>query len=264
MNCQAVQRTILILPDPRHIPEMLRDHVVGCVGCREWAQQVARLEGLLTQLPVPPAPANKKQELIDQLAHPEPVIIYRATQPGGERAGQPIRWFMHRPAQLAGGLAAAVLLAVGGWWLLTRPGPTPETALPTPRDPFVEKLVRQNIALAHASKPTERLQLLGGLADAISSQTRNLARVANPSDLNELAALFDKVIHTGLARQVETMPDHALTLTEKQELYSSLAQKLGTLATDAETLAHEVPPEAKPALQKIAVSAREGQKKFQP
>jgi hypothetical protein len=263
MNCQSVQHTILALPDPRHLPEPLRNHVGGCAACREWAQQVARLDGLLVQLPVPPAPANKKQELLDRLAHPEPVIIPAAAGSSRDRAGPWLRRWGQRNAPVIGGVAAAVLIALGGWWLVTHPGTRPETATSTPRDPFVEKLVRQNIALGRASKPTERLQILSGLADDIATQTRSLARVANPADLNELASLFDKVVQVGLARQAETLPEQSLTLTEKQELFGRLARKLGDLATEADTLAREVPPEAKPAVQKIAASAREGQKKFQ-
>lgn len=259
MNCQAVQNKILALPDPRHVPDSLRDHLGGCAGCREWAKQVVQIEGLLAQLPVPAAPVGKKARLIEELMHPEPIITHSARLDSGSR----FLPFIRRNVSIVGGLAAAVLLAVGGWWLLTRPG-TPEVAAqPTPRDPFVEKLVQRDIALARADTPAKRLLALGGLAEDLSTQTRSLARVASPADLDELAGLFDKVVKTGLARQVESMPEHAMTLTEKQEVYASLAKKLGDMAADADRLSAEVPPEAKPALQKIAASARDGQKKFQ-
>ena len=37
MNCQAIQNRILALPDPRHIPEPLREHVLACAVCLAWA-----------------------------------------------------------------------------------------------------------------------------------------------------------------------------------------------------------------------------------
>jgi hypothetical protein len=263
MNCQAVQNKILALPDPRHIPDSLREHVAGCAGCREWVQQAARLEGLLAQLPAPPAPANKKEDLLAELSRPEPLITRPVTVPVHEGYAKPVLRFLQRNARLVGGLAAAVLVVLGGWWLLTHNGPKPDVALPTPKDPFIEKLVQRDIALAKADTAAKKLQVLGILADDLSTQTRTLARVANPSDLNELAGLFDKVVKGGLEKQVDNLPTlDAHDVKEKQELCSSLARKLGDMAAEADKLAGEVPPEAKPALQKIAASAREGQKKF--
>src|SRR5262245_16232197 len=265
MNCQAVQNKILALPDPRHVPDLLREHVAGCTGCREWAKQAARLEGLLAQLPVPSAPAAKKDELIDELTRPEPVITRVPALPDRSGYAIPVWRFLQRNARVVGGLAAAVLVALGGWWLVTHRGTTEVARQPTPKDPFVEKLVQKNIALAKADTPEKRLQALGGLADDLATQTRTLARVANPNDLDELAKLFEKVVtgRDGLVKQVDTMPPAALTLKEKQELYSSLGKKLGDVAAEIDKMSGEVPPEAKPALQKIASSAREGQKKFQ-
>lgn len=264
MNCQAVQNKILALPDPRHVTEALRDHLVGCIGCREWARQVARLEGLLTQLPVPPAPADKKDELIEQLTRPEPLIIHPVTVPVREGYAPRVGRFLQRNASVVGSLAAALLVALGGWWLLTHNGTRPGTPTATPKDPFVEKLVQRDIALAKATTAEQKLQVLGGLADDLASQTRTLARVANPNDLQELAGLFEKVVKNGLENQVANLPVHnPAAVKQKQELCSALARQLGDMAAEAEKMTGEVPPEAKPALQKIADSAREGQKKFQ-
>jgi hypothetical protein len=264
MNCQAVQNKILALPDPRHIPDALRDHVAGCTGCREWAKQAARLEGLLAQLPAPPAPADKKAALIDELTRPEPIITRPLVRPVGEGFARPALRFLRRNAATVGGLAAAVLVTLGGWWLVTRNGPTPVAAQPTPKDPFVEKLVQKNIALAKADTFEKKFQALGEMADDLSTQTRSLARVANPNDLLELAGLFDKVVKDGLGKQAdEVARQPEWKVPKKPELYASLAKKLGDMATEADRLAGEVPPESKPALQKIAASAREGQKKFQ-
>ena len=67
MTCQDVQNKILILPDPRRVPEPLREHLDGCPACLAWWKQAAWLERLLEQLPAPPPPADKKSALIDEL-----------------------------------------------------------------------------------------------------------------------------------------------------------------------------------------------------
>src|SRR5438067_2200379 len=113
MNCQAVQNKILALPDPRQIPDPLRDHVVGCAACQAWARQAARLEALLAQLPAPAAPAEKKEAMIDELTQPEPVIHPMATPATRPSFGLVAARFLRRNATYVGGLAAAVLVAVG-------------------------------------------------------------------------------------------------------------------------------------------------------
>ena len=70
MNCQSFQNRVLTLPDPRQLPEPLVEHSNGCAACAAWWRSAARLEGLLAVLPVPPAPADKKNALLDELAGP--------------------------------------------------------------------------------------------------------------------------------------------------------------------------------------------------
>src|SRR6478735_3879252 len=85
MNCQTVQNKILALADPRLVPDPLRSHVAGCAACQAWAQQAARLEGLLEQLPAPSAPADKKTALVDHLMRGEPIITRPLALPAPTR-----------------------------------------------------------------------------------------------------------------------------------------------------------------------------------
>src|SRR5579872_6928892 len=121
MNCLAVQTKILSLPDPRVIPTPLLTHVSGCADCRVWAKQAARLESLLEQLPVPPAPGNKKAEMIDDLADGGLVISRPLVGMHRESFARTFVKFLERNKMVAGGLAAAILVVIGGWWLLNSP-----------------------------------------------------------------------------------------------------------------------------------------------
>ena len=148
MNCQAVQNKILALPDPRHVPDPLRAHVAGCAACRAWAEQAARLEGLLERLPVPPALAGKKTALVEDLTR-RPAAEPLAT-PARREAASPWREFLRRNGTLVGGLAAAILVAFGAWRLYPKNDPKPELVKSTPEHPLLKKVVQWDVALAKA------------------------------------------------------------------------------------------------------------------
>lgn len=248
MNCQVVQNKMLALPDPRVVPDALRAHLAGCETCRVWARQAARLEALVEQLPAPPAPAGRKATFIANLGRP----LARPARPR-ERS------FFQRNAVVIGGLAAAVLVALGAWFIFPRNTGTPEVAQ-TPDDPFLKKLVQRDLALANADTPARRLKVLGGLADDLSSQARSLARVASPDELRDLAHWYSKVVTDAIVKQAERMPVHALPPAERQAEFQALADRLGETAAETDRMLGSVPPESKPALQKIADTARAGQK----
>lgn len=259
MNCQAVQNKILALPDPRLVPEPLQVHIGECAECRAWAQQAARLEWLVEQLQSPSAPAGKKAALLGDLSRPGPLVTRPLATPAASREHEAS--FLRRNAVVIGGLAAAVLIAFGAWLIFPRNTVLPEVAQ-TPDDPFLKKMVQRDLALATANTPASRLQVLGGLADDLSSQARALARVASPDELRDLARWYDKVVKDAIVKQAERMPIHAMTQTERQAEFKALADRLGETASETDKMLGEVPPEAKPALQKIADSARDGQKKL--
>ena len=257
MNCQTIQNRILALPDPRQIPDALVAHVAGCAGCRVWAEQAARLEGLLERLPVPPAPADKKSDLIADLAR-GPVAV-----PAREPFAAPS--FLQRNAALVGGLAAAVAVAVGAWLLFTGNG-TPEMIAKdrTPKHPFLEKVVQHDVALAKADSPAKRLDAFGGLAGDISAEARGLARIANADELKDVARWYDRVVKDGMMKQAEILAKSDLTVppAERKSRLEALAGKLAATAGETEKAAGEVPENAKGTLQRIANTARDGEKKL--
>ncbi len=259
MNCQAVQNQIIALPDPRQLSPTLLAHVASCAACQAWARQAERLEGLLEQLPVPPAPAEKKEAMIGDLMQADPVIqpmAVPATRPSFVVvAGR----FLQRNANAVGGLAAAVLVVVGiAWYANKQPGPKPPDFVQTEKHPLLEKMVARDVALARAETPARRLEVLGGMADDLAGETRGMARVASPSELNDLARWYDKVVKDGIVRQAKEMPLHAMPQPEKRKLLDGLAAKLEADATEADKLSREAPQDAQPTLKRIADTARDG------
>ena len=259
MNCQAIQNQIIALPDPRELPAALRDHIVGCAGCRACAWQAARLESLLEQLPVPPAPEQKKEAMIGDLMQAEPVILPMVAPASRPGLGLIAVQFLRRNATYAGGLAAAVLVAVGMYLLWPAKGPEVVAAPATQKHPLLEKLVARDTALARADTPAKRLETLGGMADDLSSGTRDMARIASGPELKQMAGWYEKVVRDGMVKRAENLPVH-MSASEKAKLLEPLAARLNANATDAEKMSLEVPPDAQPALKRIADTAREGEK----
>ena len=267
MNCQVVQNKILAEPDPRLLPERLRLHVAGCEACRAWATQAARLEALIEKLPAPAAPSAKKAALVGKLERGEPIIARPVTTPATARSPRESRFteFLRNNALIIGGLAAAVLVAWGAWSLFPRNGPRPVMAA-IPDDPFLSMMVQRNLELAKADDAGKRLQVLSGMADDLSAQARSLARVASPEELRDLAMWYRKVVNQGIVKQAENLPARTRTPAEEQArsaALTALTSQLGKTAAETHKLLGSVPPDAKPALQKIVETAREGQKKIE-
>ena len=269
MNCQVVQNKILAEPDPRLLPERLRLHVAGCEACRAWAEQAARLEALIEKLPAPAAPSAKKAALVSKLERGEPIITRPVTTPAAARSPRESRVsaiidFVRDNALVIGGLAAAILVAWGAWSLFPRNGPKPEMAMP--EDPFLRRIVERDLELAKAESAGKRLHVLSGMADDLSAQACALARVASPEELRDLARWYDKVVNDGLVKQAENLPVRTRTPAEEQArtaALNALAKQLSNTAAETDNLLRSVPPESKPALQKIVDTARHGQKKIE-
>jgi hypothetical protein len=262
MNCESVQNKVLALPDPRQVSPALREHLDGCPACKAWWQQAARLERLLERLPAPPPPADKKAALIEELTAAGPVI---RTVPSVPRPAGPSRLvglLKTRAAKYAGALAAAVLLAVGGWQLI-KPTGTATVEVAAPRHPLLEKAVQRNVALARPQNtPAQRLEILGELADDLSAESRSLARVGTPEDLNQLAEWFTLVVNEGIERQARSLPP-GMNPTERRDLLNRLTAKLAGAGRQVDQVAGESPEQAKEPLKKIVDAAQDGQKRLQ-
>jgi hypothetical protein len=258
MNCQAVQNQILALPDPRELSPALREHVLACATCQAWARQAARLEALLEQLPVESAPEQKKEAMIGDLMQAEPVILPMptlATRPG---LGLVAVRFLRRNAAYVGGLAAAVLVAVGVYvfWPAKM---DQEQTVQTQKHPLLQKILARDKALARADTPARKLEELGGMADDLSTETRGMAHIASGAELKQMADWYETVVKGGMVPQAGKLPND-MTPSDKAKLLDPLAAKLAADAVEAEKRAAQAPPDAQPALKRMADTAREGEK----
>ena len=258
MNCQAIQNQILNLPDPRELTSALREHVLTCSACQAWARQAALLESLLEHLPAPPAPGDKKGALIAELTQAEPVIRPLATPAARPAFGLAAVQFLRRNAGYVGGLAAAVLVAVGAYWLWPKPQQPEVVTAPTQKHPLLEKIVAGNTALARTNSTARKLEVLGGMADAISGETRGMARIAGGAELRQMAGWYDDVVKDGMLKQAANLPID-MRPEEKDKLLNGLADKLKADADEAERLSREAPQDAQLALQRMATTARAGE-----
>ena len=213
MNCQAIQNQILALPDPRELSPALREHVLGCATCQAWARQAARLESLLEQLPVPPAPTGKLEALIGELMSADPVIQPMATPATRPSLGLVAVRFLRSNATYVSGLAAAVLLAVGIYALWPTRTPTPKSDI-VQKHPLLDKMVARDVAMARADSPTKKIEVLSGMADDLATDARSMARLASGSELKQMAGWYEKVVKDGMVKQAESLP---VTMTAEAE-----------------------------------------------
>jgi hypothetical protein len=132
----------------------------------------------------------------------------------------------------------------------------------TPEYPLLKNVTQRQVALANADTPAKKLRALGGLADDLSAEARDLARVASADELQDIARWYGQV-KENLVEQAQNIPLHAMVPAEKEKEFQQLAKKLGETAAEVERVAAEVSPDAKPALQRIINTARDGETKFQ-
>lgn len=258
MNCQNVRNRILSLPDPRPVPDALRAHLDGCPECVQWWRHAARLERLLAELPAPPAPAGKKEALIDELAAAGPVI---KAVPATAAAPSPGLVALRRNWKPVAGLAAAVLVAVGGWQVWPRPAANNHSGPVALSHQFLSNQVRRQTELAQARDAEQKLRILGEQADDLTNEARTLARVSVNGETDSLARWFEQTVDGGL-RKAKELGGRTLTPAEqaaRRHLLDGLAAKLAATERDIGGLVPESPAKARPALQKMVDKAGSGQ-----
>jgi hypothetical protein len=247
MNCSQCQRLLL---EDQAGPEV-EAHLAECMACRQWHKMLLQIESHVPLLPVPPSP--RKSQLQDELIHgPMPDTIPLPTPAPPSRRSRN-RW--RKLAVGAGGLAAAGVLIACGIFLgnmLSPPAPKIEPVVKKASESdktLAGKLIELDMKLAQAESPRERVETLAKLAKNLEGESRSLAHIAFPKDLQTLAKLYSRVVEEGLVQRARKLP-----LKERRQVLDPILGQLMVAKKEAEEMARKVPPESA-SFQVIAAAA---------
>jgi len=249
MKCEACQNRILALEYTPEPTEELREHLASCAACRTAQKKAVKLDALLARLPVPSSQRAKAKliaSLNDQLSVPSSKVpAYR-------------QW-MRSPLP---GVAALVVLGIGGFFYFSKKQPQPELA-EKPRHELLNKELGNVVKLARADSAPDRLRVWTDWATDLRGETRDLYKVAPAEELSSLARMYERAVNEGIVKQATRLPEH-MDAEEEQKLLQAADPKLAEGVVEAERLHGEAPPQAQKYLKQMAETSREGRRKLEP
>jgi hypothetical protein len=249
MTCETIQNRVLQLPDPARVPADVRAHAADCPACAGVLAAVAVLDDAIPRLPVPPPSPRVKAAFLARIAEPA-------------APKRPERWFDAVRKEHLAGLAAGLLLAVGAW-TLTGSRTAPAVAA-GPRHELLGSEVNHLVRLAKATGPAERVTVWADVTGDLGNEVRQVYLYAPDEDIKALGAMFDSAVNKGLVAQAAQLRDRAdIAVTERHKLLTAADARLTATATEADELLKQAPPQAKPVLERIAKTARDGSAKLQ-
>ena len=251
MNCSQCQRQLL---EENSGPEV-EAHLAECMACRQWHKMLMQVESHVPLLPVPES--LRKTQLQEELIHgaattPETIPLHVPTAP----ARPFIRISWRELAAVGGGLAAAAVLIAGGIFLgnmLSPPrNPNPPVVQANNKEKTLAgKLIELDMQLAQSDNTRERVETLAKLAENLQGESRSLAQVAGPKELQTLAKLYSKVVEEGLVQRARKLP-----AADRREVLDPILSQLMIAKKDAEEMAQKAPAESAVPFQVIAAAAR--------
>jgi hypothetical protein len=255
MNCNALRKYLLASEQPARPPGPVAGHLAECAECRDWQQQLVKMERLVPYLPV--ARSSGKVDLVREVLH--------GPTYGPNRAGVSEGWQRRerglRKLAVAAALAAGLLLCAFGIWIWQRQ-PGDDVAVPGPRHPAHETLAdrlarhdhRIKDKLDAAKTPGERVAVLADAADQLFDRAKSHS--TKPAEAAKLARLYDEVVREGILTNAREMPDG-----DRADLLTPIADQLARAESEARTLATKQPDAAGP-LRDFELAARHGQQKL--
>lgn len=219
----------------------MRGHLDECPGCRALLARAARLDELLTDLPVPPSSDAVKAAFLDRVATVEPILNRVPATSRGELS----QW------KYVASLAAAVLLALGAWALFHgRTGADRPRVANRPQE-LLGQEVHHLTELAKADTAPKKIAIWADVAADLQAETRAVYLAAPEPEITTLARLFDKAVTDGIERQANLLRNKHLEPAERQALLAT-ARKLEATRTNVTQLTDSAPPQAKAPLQRMA------------
>jgi hypothetical protein len=262
MNCNLVQRRLLSIEDPAEAPADVRAHLASCQPCRDWQGQLVQLEQHVPLLPVPRS-RGKRRFLARLLRRTPKRHIPETETVSSEATGQTIaaehplpqgQAYQLTRQRLLAGVAAAALIAVGFWILVSgKKPPAPAPVKKPAADPLLSGLVQLDSQLARAGTPRERVEYLSDMANILFDETRALAQEAAGEELAAIAGLYEQVVREGIIKQAR-----AVQTADRRKILNPIAERLRRAARTADGLRGKVPPQYSKPLASMAQSAWEG------
>jgi hypothetical protein len=247
MNCKQILQRLLATSGPRTISAEVREHLEGCERCRRWATRLQEIDSAVPSLPVPDASGAKAALMAQFLAPPAPL-----PEPVWAPRRLRVNW-----ARMVLVTAAGVVLVLAVSGVFNREKPRPTSA---PQDTLLAQVLDRQLELSKASTVEKRVEALDHLAADLDGGVIQLAYVADKSDLDALANLYDSVVagNKGLVSRAEDVP-----IAGGKKMLEDIAKRLKHASEDADKRSREVPPDAVAALKRIASTARDAQTRLQ-
>lgn len=265
MTCDVVRNRLLALPDPARPSDDLLSHLGGCAACVAAQTEAVRLDRLLKQLPVPSS-ADRKAAFLADLEADGPIIRTRPVLPSTlaeSGAFKPVAKWLRRIdwRYVGGGVAAALVIGLGIYWLAPRgDGPQPPLA-EKPRSVLLARMVKHNTELATVARtPQQRMVVYANMTADLKSEAFDVYKVAGRDEINSLAAQYADVVVQGVVGQAKKLDDKPLPPDVRSKALQEAIYTLAATQTDAARLAADAPPNARPALNRIAETAMEGRR----
>ncbi|HEV3259401.1 MAG TPA: hypothetical protein VG013_21220 [Gemmataceae bacterium] len=260
MNCKVVQRHLLAAEDPESPPADVQYHLAVCLSCRQWQRRLAQIERHVPLLPVPLSAARTDLlgRILSGSARARASTVGATREERGWKKIVTALRLRSRPALSAAALAALVLLVLAGWALWGTRNPDGAVVPPPPSvltDPLVAQLLDQDVRLAEAKTPRDRVTILADLADDLRAETHKLVGTADVADLRDLAEHYQLVVLQGVVKRAQGL--RSLPARERRTVLDPITAQLARAERDAKALAVEVPAAAQP-LEMIAKAAHAG------
>jgi len=202
MTCHDCREKLLRTLDPSMPSTEVAAHVAECDDCRQYQQDLLRIESNIARIPVPPSRGPEAfKSILRQLATAEPVMSPIPTL--SRRSRRPLAWAMTV-------LAASVLVAVGIYWSMNRGGQDDQQIAKQPPVPikdqpatYVAQLLDCNLSLAEDASPRQKAKAVAALTnliqDAMESKPGN-------APLQALAKMHHDTLFAGLLPIAQRMP----------------------------------------------------------
>jgi hypothetical protein len=259
MNCETIQNRILALAVATEPTADVREHVAGCPACRAVQSKAVRLDRLLAQLPTPSSELAR-ESFLEQVLAEGPIIRSIPVIPSSVGSGtfrNVGRMFRGVSPKLLSGLAAGVVVMLGGVWFFNRPKPPaiePELA-EKPKHELLARSVKHHVELSQSRTAPERLTIFTKWSVDVTAEAKDVYKAASRDEIFNIAALYEATVAQGIVKQAKQLEDHPMTRPERLDRLQATMTLLNTTAAETTSLAAEAPPDAQAAFKRIATAA---------